>query len=204
MKQFKFLSALCCMVVAVAFSSCLFDDDDDDSNKSLTPTQVSQCFAIVGGDYQGKLLCYVSESAKMAEAIDSLDITWSIPSDTILVIHQFPAKSLANSITYAPLREALVEQPDQTLKCYIGFVSTSPIEFLINPWTLTYNVTYDGEEHKVQALFYVYSAYSFGSYDATTQELTMKIVEGALYIDGKQSSYLPSDIPIVFKSGKKK
>ena len=111
--------------------------------------------------------------------------------------------AVANGITYAPLREALSEQPDQTLNCYIGFVSASPIEFLINPWTLTYNVTYDGEEHKVQVLFYVYSAYSFGSYDATSQELTMKIVEGALYVDGKQSPYLASDLPIVFKSGKK-
>ena len=203
MKQFKFLSAVCCMVAVAAFSSCLFSDDDDDTDKSLTPTQVAQCFATIGGDYQGKLIYYAAGSAKVAEAIDTLDISWSIASDSTLVIHQFPAEAVANGITYAPLREALAEQPGKTLNCYIGFVSASPIEFLINPWTLTYNVVYEGEEHKVQVLFYVYSAYSFGTYDATTKELMMKIVEGGLYIDGKQSAYLSSDIPIVFKSEKK-
>ena len=181
----------------VAVSSCL-SDDDNNQNTGLSKAEIAQCFSVVGGDYIGNLRYYNAE-----QKIDTVDIAWRIPSDSILVIPQFPSAAVAGSISSAPLREALIEQPAQPLNCYIGFISMSPLEFLINPQTLTYNLNYSGGDHKVQVLFYLNNTYSFGTYDATTKQLGLQLIVGALYIDGQQSSYLTRNAPYIFLSNPK-
>ena len=79
----------------------------------------------------------------------------------------------------------------------------SPIEFLINPQTLTYNLNYSGSDHKVQVLFYVNNTYSYGTYNASSRELGMQLIIGALYIDEKQSTYMTTDVPLIFISDTK-
>ena len=57
MKQFKYLSIVCCLALAAAVTSCL-DSDDDNNNqkKGLSKAEIAQCYALVGGEYTGKLM----------------------------------------------------------------------------------------------------------------------------------------------------
>ena len=197
MKQFKLLSFVCCLMLAVVVSSCL-SDDDNNQNTGLTNAEKALCYTVVAGDYSGKLMYYNIE-----QKIDTVDIAWRIPSDSILTVLQFPSAAVAGCVSSEPLKEALLEQPAQPLNCYIGFISASPVEFLINPLPLTYNLHYSDADHQVQLLFYVNNTYSFGTYDATTKRLGLQLLVGALYVDGQQSSYLSRNALFVFQSNPK-
>ncbi|MBQ9649171.1 MAG: DUF4840 domain-containing protein [Prevotella sp.] len=200
MKSLKFLSWACCLAGALTVVSCLSDDDDNNNNQSkgLSASEKALCFAAVGGDYTGKLYFYDASRER-----DSVDIDWYIPSDSVMTVPKFPSKALAGCISNSALKEALEAAPDQPLNCRIGFINMSPIEFLINPQTLTYNLNYSGSDHKVQVLFYVNNTYSYGTYNASSRELGMQLIIGALYIDEKQSTYMTTDVPLIFISDTK-
>ena len=200
MKQFKVLSWACCIAGALTVVSCLSDNDDSSNQSSgLTASEKALCFTAVKGDYTGKLYFYDSSRAR-----DSVDISWSIPSDSMMTVPLFPSKALAECISNSALKEALEAAPDQPLDCRIGFVNMSPVEFLVNPYTLTYNLNYSGADHKVQVLFYGNTTYSYGTYDSTSHELGVQIIIGALYIDEKQSTYMTTDVPLIFISDSKR
>ena len=57
MKKNKLLSIVCCLMLGVAVTSCL-DSDDDNNNqkKGLSKAEIAQCYALVGGEYTGKLM----------------------------------------------------------------------------------------------------------------------------------------------------
>ena len=199
MKTRHLFSILFCCLTAVCVTSCLSSDDDNNSSQGLSKAEIAQCFLTVGGNYTGDLL-YLATSADGTERVDTLAGSWYIPTDSTLIINDFPGKVLAESVSYPALKEALADAPNQMIKCRIGFVETSPIQFLINPYTLEYQLHYDGDDHKVQIVFYTYNTYSFGYYDATLEQLMMKIIYAALYVDGKETSYLnPSQIIFLSK-----
>jgi hypothetical protein len=181
----------------VCVTSCLSGDDDSDSNQGLSKAEVAQCFLTIGGNYTGDLL-YLATSPDGTERVDTLAGSWYIPTDSTLIINEFPGKVLAEGVSYPALKEALAEAPNQMLKCWIGFVETSPIQFLVNPSVLEYHLHYDGNDHKVQIVFYTYNTYSFGYYDASLNELMVKIIYATLYVDGKETSYLnPSQVVLL-------
>jgi hypothetical protein len=50
--------------------------------------------------------------------------------------------------------------------------------------------------------FYANSTNSFGSLNQTKKVLYMQIVEGAIYMDGKQTAYLTTANPFAFEAAK--
>ena len=63
-----------------------------------------------------------------------------------------------------------------------------------------YTLHYEDGDHLVRVVFYINNIYSFGTFDATSRELMLKIIPGALYVDGKETSYFtPSQIVFVAK-----
>jgi hypothetical protein len=186
MKFLKFLPILGCCLAAVTFTSCNSDDD----YPSLTPEEVNQAFMAVKGNYEGDFIYLDPEAADKEDKTDTLAVSWEIDTDSTMTINNFPAAPLAMHITDATLAKAIAEQPDQPLKCHIGFYSVSPVGFLINPEAAEYEVEYDGKTHKVQVAFYLSTPYSYGAYSTTSKNMQMQIVVAGIYVDKELNTSL--------------
>lgn len=201
MKTKHLISIMSCCLTALCITSCLNSDDNNKSSWALSKAEIAQCFQTVAGNYTGDLLYRAKSDDGRSEQIDTLDASWYIPTDSTLFITNFPGKVLAEYVSNQALKEALASAPDQVVKCQIGFLQTSPVEFLINPYTIEYNLQYSGSQHKVHVVFYANNTYSFGALDLTSKELMVKIIPATLYVDGQQTSYLTSS-QLIFLSKK--
>ena len=202
MKKLSIISVFVCCLAALCLTSC----NNDDSPRGLTPEEVKTAFLTVKGSYEGDLI-YEKKSDKAVKPgkadLDTLKTSWQIDTDSTLTIKAFPTKLLAARITDKALSEALTAQADVDLKCYIGFYSLTPVSFIINPIAPSYNVKYDGKDHKIQIAFNVNSPYSFGAYNSTKKQLQMQIVEAAIYVDGKyDKKLLENGVPFVLSAKK--
>lgn len=201
MKQMKFLPVWACCIAALSFTSC--SNDDSNNSRSLSKEEIAQCLKAVKGDYTGHLIYAAKNENNPKDVTDTLDVEWSITNDSTLTVASFPVKLLAENVTDEELKKALTEADDQPLVCRIGFINTSPIQFLINPKTPAYDLNYGGSDHKVQVPFYINSYNSFGSFNATKNELQMQIIEAGVHVDGQQTTFLKTSVPFVFVSTKK-
>lgn len=197
-----FFSILLGCLTALCVTSCLGSDDDaNNSSKGLSKAEIAQCYLTVGGNYSGDLLYFSKSDDGLFEEVDTLNGAWYIPTDSTLFITDFPSEVLAENVIYSELKDALADAPDQIVKCRIRFVETSPVQFLVNPYTLEYTLHYGGGDHKVQVVFYNENIYSFGILNAESRELMLKIIPAYLYVDGKQTNYLTQS-QIIFVSRK--
>ena len=197
-----FFSILLGCLTALCVTSCLGSDDDaNNSSKGLSKAEIAQCYLTVGGNYSGDLLYFSKSDDGLFEEVDTLNGAWYIPTDSTLFITDFPSEVLAENVIYSELKDALADAPDQVVKCRIRFVETSPVQFLVNPYTLEYMLHYGGGDHKVQVVFYNENIYSFGILNAESRELMLKIIPAYLYVDGKQTNYLTQS-QIIFVSRK--
>lgn len=197
-----FFSILLGCLTALCITSCLGSDDDaNNSSKGLSKAEIAQCYLTVGGNYSGDLLYFSKSDDGLFEEVDTLNGAWYIPTDSTLFITDFPSEVLAENVIYSELKDALADAPNQIVKCRIRFVETSPVQFLVNPYTLEYMLHYGGGDHKVQVVFYNENIYSFGILNAESRELMLKIIPAYLYVDGKQTNYLTQS-QIIFVSRK--
>ena len=197
-----FFSILLGCLTALCSTSCLGSDDDaNNSSKGLSKAEIAQCYLTVGGNYSGDLLYFSKSDDGLFEEVDTLNGAWYIPTDSTLFITDFPSEVLAENVIYSELKDALADAPDQIVKCRIRFVETSPVQFLVNPYTLEYMLHYGGGDHKVQVVFYNENIYSFGILNAESRELMLKIIPAYLYVDGMQTNYLTQS-QIIFVSKK--
>ena len=197
-----FFSILLGCLTALCVTSCLGSDDDaNNSSKGLSKAEIAQCYLTVGGNYSGDLLYFSKSDDGLFEEVDTLNGAWYIPTDSTLFITDFPSEVLAENVIYSELKDALADAPDQIVKCRIRFVETSPVQFLVNPYTLEYMLHYGGGDHKVQVVFYNENIYSFGILNAESRELMLKIIPAYLYVDGMQTNYLTQS-QIIFVSRK--
>lgn len=198
-KSTLFAIAFGCLT-AFGITSCIESDDNSNSSNGLTAAQKAQCYALVKGQYTGQLIYWDVNAEDLLDQTDTISAKWAITNDSTLIIENFPARLLADNLNYKSMKDALAEAPDQTLTCYINFVNTTPVEFLAHPYTLEYNLNYGGRDHVVDVAFYVNTTYSFGSYDVTNGSLEIQIIEGMIFEDGQQTSYLSTLTPFIFVS----
>ena len=187
-------------LTALCVCSCLGDDTSESDSQTLTKAQIAQCFQTVAGNYTGKLYYEATSSDGYTTIVDSLDASWYIPTDSTLIITDLPAKALAEYVSYQPLKAALAEAPNKMVNCKTWYLETSPVEFLVNPYTIEYDLEFDGKQHKVNVVFYANNTYSFGVYDSGEKSMVVKIIPALIYVDDKQTSYLTSSQLIFFSS----
>lgn len=199
MKKIKLVTMACC-VAAMGLTSCM--NDNDDSGRELSKEELAYCLNTVKGTYQGDLI-YIAKNVKdISDKTDTLKISWNIVNDSTMTIKNFPTRLLAENISDDKLKAALAEAPNQDIDCLIGFINASPVQYLINPKAPSFNINHDGKDHKIQVAFYANSTGSFGSFNQTKKVLYMQIVEGAIYMDGKQTAYLTTANPFAFEAAK--
>jgi len=174
-----------CMA-ALSFTSCLNDDDND--NSGLTKAEISQCLAAVVGNYSGKMIYAAKNADNLADTQDTLDINWTVNTDTMLIVKALPAKVVAESIWDSELKAALQEQnPVQDLKCQMAFVLNDPyIEFILGPQKVDYPVFYKEQSHTLS--IYFWANYSYGDKDPSSNLMVLRLAMGAAYLDNDEKT----------------
>ncbi len=199
MRKIKFLGfVLSAVLTVLGMSSCI--NSADDSSISLTPEQKQQCYLSVAGPHSGKVV-YISGKTSNGNITDSIQSSWNVTSDSTMVFSSIPAKAIASAIDtttteHKEIRNAIAAQPSKSMTAYIGFVNTNPVQWLINPVGLTYNVTYGGLAHEIKLLFYANNSYSFGQYNSTSKVMQLQILVYGAYIDGTLDT---SSTPLVIQ-----
>lgn len=186
------------MLAAVSLTSCL--KDNDDSNTGLSKAEKEYCANIVKGSYTGNLIYAAKNIQNVNDVTDTLSVSWSITSDSTLTIHNFPSHLLAENISDKTLKEAIANSPDPDIDCLIGFITTNPIQWLINPVSPCYKLQFNGAEHNFYVAFYANSTSSFGRYTSSTKKIEMQIVEGAIFMDKNETAYLTQATPFVLET----
>ena len=194
MKRFKISTLVMCCLAAMSLTlaSC---DTDDDGYKSLTKEEVKAAFNTVKGDYVGKLIYEAPNVMNTNDNTDTTAVSWSINTDSTLHVKSFPIATIAygvktNTDEAKAFKLALEKQPSVDIDCKIGFVTLSPIQFIINPSTVTLTMNWSGKDHKVQIPFMINYARSFGQYNSNKNILNMQIAAAAIYVDGQPTSLL--------------
>ena len=188
MKKLTFIAFIGCIMAALSFTSC--NSDSDNSYQGLTEAEIQQCFLATRGLYNGKVVFLAENKANVNDKKDTLNVNWEITTDSTMTIYDFPTKALAEKITgNDELKKALASQPNQTLDCAISYVNANPIQFLVGPSNLTYELNYGGQKHKAEIRFY-WNTYSFGQYSSSSKHpMQMQIWAAQLMIDGNETSY---------------
>ncbi len=189
MRKIKFFGLFVSAVLTVfGMSSCL--NSDDDNSKSLTPEQKQACYMNVAGPHSGQLVYITGKTSSGANKTDSIPASWNVTSDSTLILNNVSSKAIASAIDttsadHKEIRNAIAAQPSKQMNCYIGFVNVSPIQWLINPTGVTYNVTYGGKTHEIKIVFYANNSYSFGQFNTTSKVMQLQILLYGAYIDGE-------------------
>ena len=188
MKKLTFIAFIGCIMAALSFTSC--NSDSDNSYQGLTEAEIQQCFLATRGLYNGKVVFLAENKANVNDKMDTLNVNWEITTDSTMTIYNFPVKALAEKITHNnELKEAVSKLSPRTLNCVIQYVYVTPLQFLIGPANLDYELEYGGKTHKVQFRFY-WNEFSFGQYVSSAKHpMEMQIWAAALYVDGNQTSY---------------
>ena len=187
---------ICCLT-ATFITSCL--GNDDDNNKQITPAEAKACMQTMRGVYTGKLYYLHTNDTNQVTSTDSLNAGW-IVNDSLVIINNYPTKALAEHVTNASMKAALLNAVQQPLICEVGITNTSPIEFLVNPRPMKFKLNYDGEDHEIAIVYYVNSIRSFGIYNRDKDILEIMVCIGGIYVDDKLVYNLSSGVNNLFSS----
>ena len=192
-----------CSVAAMCLTSCYYDSDNE--YHEITPQEIGQCLTAVKGNYTGKLLFDLNNPNDPKDRTDTLDIAWSVTADTMFNVKEFPQAVILNRIADPELKEAMEQAAPAPLKARLAFYKINPINFLVYPASVVYNIEYNGGTHKASLAFWINTSYSYGIYDTTNKTFQMQLMGAGLYLDDNMShSYLVnneydnSSFPIVF------
>ena len=189
MKNLKLIFLGLGCIAALSLTSCIDDNNDDNG---LTKAQISQCLTAVVGNYSGKMIYAANNPADIADKQDTLDINWTITSDTIVTIKDFPAKAIAENIVNIDLKTALQEQnPKQDIKCLMAFVLNDPyIEFVLGPQKAEFPVFYKDQTHTLSVYFW--TDYSYGDKALSSNLMVLHMTMGAVFLDTDEETNLAS------------
>lgn len=189
MKKFKVLTALAACVAMLSFTSC----NTDSESSALTPEQQSYCQTAMQGSHHGKLFYPHKNEADLNNQLDSIEgVSWyNTARDSSMTLTNFPISIIAEHINNEELKEAVAQAAPQTLN-FKTVVYTQPATsfyYLVYPYTITTNLTYGGETHKVQFVFA--SSYNSIGYFSTTGNVSQnQFYLYTIYVDDKQTGYL--------------
>lgn len=200
----RLLIAILLFSVTAVFTSCLDDSNDD----SIPEETYKSYLSSMAGNYSGKATFYVPSASSTTSAMVAYDsiqsISWRMRTDSTILVPSFPINKLDSAINitsstpekYSLLKDAISEMSSTSLTAFYyipssSYVSSSQIQFVVNPYTLETTLNYDGADHKVYFVFYTYT---FGGTWTTSRTMGMNMYLTAIYLDGTTSGdAIPSD-----------
>ena len=169
------LLAACLTLGVTSLTSCL--GSNEDNQVKITKEEVQLAFAKVKGKHTGKLIYPQREIKSASDRADTLDISWTLTTDSTMVIHNFPVKALAENVA-----------------------------FVIQPTRLTYQLDDHGVSKKYEVVFYPIYPGSIGVYNEKEGQanMIMRIVQAAIFEQGKKKELFQQGIPLFLSEKKKK
>lgn len=171
----KIMLAAFAGITMVGMAACNLDEKD---NNKLTPAEVKVAYESVKGEYTGLLFFNKRKASSPEIERDSVPVSVSLNTDTMLTVKDFPTKALAGLLEDGKLKKAIEEAGTTELKCYIGFVGKEPVAMLVNPLPAVFNINYDGKSQQAKAGFVINSKSSFAQVTGKDQ-LAMVVVKAA-------------------------
>lgn len=176
MKKIKniFLTAMCCLVAAVSFTSCI-----DNEDYSIDDATYKQYMTQMSGQYSGKVRFFYAKNTNtgvIAEKYDSTSTYWSVRTDSTVTLYNFPVSKLDSAIVVSEadktdkadmlreLHSQMRELPSTDLKAFYyipskNAITQSYVQFYVNPFIIETAFRYKNETRKVFFVFYS-NAYS--------------------------------------------
>ncbi len=199
----KKISSMATLFVGLIMTALLtVSCNQSTSYRELTEQEIRSAYLTVAGTHTGKMV-YLKNEGNYQTKLDTINISWTIDTDSTMTIHDFPVDPFAEFVSDSNLKAALLTQAPQDVKCKISFYNLSPVYFYIGVDAPTYNVTYGGATHKIQLAFYT-NANSCGGYETVTRSMEIHLVGGGIYEDDtyKEKYLSTTNIPMVLYTDK--
>ncbi len=208
MRKSNLITIMLLLAATLFISSCIGDGDDTTINTAAQKQYQSQ----MSGTYNGKAYFIQSSAAKANDSTTT--IVWRLSSDSIITVANFPVSSYAKDINDSTsniselkaLKTALKSAPNQPVKLLYGVPSTSYvtstyINFVVNPYSISFDLTYDGATHNIIIPFQW--NYCLGTYTISTGYASLVMLASGIYIDKTSySTYFTSTYTYLFASSK--
>lgn len=192
----KIISLVMGLAVMATLNSCL-KDDDNNNNDGLTPEEIHSCYLQMAGEHTGKLIYQKYEDYTNQKLInDSIDVSWTVDSDSIITVHNVPASALGAQVQSNAVKEAIETAGKTDMKIFYLPYNTSPVSFMVYPYPVEANVFMNHATHTV-TIGFATSSYSWGSYE--NSKMRMQLVLYGIYLDDSTYSYLTSQVPMVIE-----
>ncbi len=195
-KGLSFCAALLCSIAL--FTSCLGDNDSDNTTEGLTKEQIHTCYLKMAGEHKGKMLYQRYEDETYHKLIaDSIDISWTVVSDSVITVHSVPTSVLGAQIQNNDVLKAAIESIGKVdMKVYYLPYIVSPVSFMVYPNPVQANIFIKNATHPVTFGF-ASNSYSWGSYE--NNKMRIQLVLYGIYLDDSSFSYLSTQVPMVIE-----
>lgn len=186
-----FSAALVCVVL----TSCL-NGDDDNSQQGMSKQQIHECYLHMAGGHSGKMYFEKKDEETNLVKSDSIDISWTVVNDSVITIHDVPARVLGSMVENENLKAAIETAGNVEIKVFYLPYLISPISFELYPQPVKANIFYADATHSVTFGFY-FNDYSWGKQE--DNKMKLQLVQYGVYLDDSNYPYLSSQIPLMLQ-----
>lgn len=196
----KIITMLMGCMAAFTFVAC----NSDDEPARLTPAEIAQRYDVIKGVHDGMMVYALSGEGTSNYKTDTLDVKIDMYSDSAFVIKNIPPKAFTVNLPDGDLKTAMVNAQPVDLECVYGFMPSTQIQFLLNPSTMEYHLTYGDKPHKVRVAFYINNYSSYGLWDSRKNLMYMQMVVAGVFEDDSNTNKLSKNqVGLMFYTKKK-
>ena len=182
-----------CLTVGMMMTSCLGDGDStnyEEEWKKYQETLRKEVAAMRGG-YSG----FVYHKA-LNEALDSTAVTWTVVSDTIVMLDNVPIGKVAGFVSMDSVtqhRVATANDVSMRLKI-VSYVNATPLTFYVKPEPVKIDVVVDettGEQETWTLNFdsSIDNQYSYGLFSMSSKQFGLRLYPHSLYAGTRLLTY---------------
>ena len=191
---------MACMAVAsMSLSSCLNGNSSNNEEDWFgTPAERYQTFLTMRGNYAGKLYFPKGVDGDGKFENDSVNVYWSMLTDSTLVLHTLSPRVLTTFVNDAALKTAINASAPMTLKCKVLFTKPQYKMFFAGPKPTEQPILLSGASHKVKFFAQQFTNYSYGKRLDNGTVIAQLIFTG-IQVDNDNNNKNEKDFPIILK-----
>lgn len=191
---------MACMAVAsMSLSSCLNGNSSNNEEDWFgTPAERYQTFLTMRGNYAGKLYFPKGVDGDGKFENDSVNVYWSMLTDSTLVLHTLSPRVLTTFVNDAALKTAINTSAQMTLNCKVLYTKPQYKMFFAAPKTTEQPILLSGASHKVKFFAQQFTNFSYGK-RLDSNNVMMQLVFTAIQLDGSSDNKTDREFPIVLK-----
>ena len=217
MKKISVFSMVMVLMMGLSLSSCLKGSDDADKTEKEWEEWVKAVQAEIQasiGTYSGYMYYRSDEATALQEKMDSVAADWIVRNDSTMDLLAVPTAVLVKQLPerLKDLQTAIAQKGNTNIRVNLvyNYRYRSPLEILVYPEPVKFDVNYENETHEVEIRFYdsEKSATSRAQYlqyaDETLVNISLiRLFVQSVYLDGK-IQYEPGSEAYFWWYGQKK